>query len=301
MISINLIIGSFIVLVTIIIMLLADSLNINKDKGIKILFILFALTIISLMISYFINSSLLLLAGSVYMFAALAFSLLHSSKLVGNKKTLIFFLLAGLSGFISEILCVKYGLFGEYYYYTGTGLLFNLIPLLLPISWAVIIYICYTITNFFLYGFGGEKPRYKHNFLFLMGFLVLLSAIDGLIAVNMDMIIDPVAVSPLVQQWVWVNGGPYFGIPIGNFILWFLITFVSTFIFRFYESFKPGDGKSSPNMGLYAYAPLFYFLYLIQQAAFALKLNHIEYVLIGAATMMPFIILPLLYYVIQKK
>ncbi len=301
MISINLLIGSLIVLVTLLVMVLANPLNINKIKGIKVLFILLILTIISLIISYFSSLSIFLLLGSMYMFAALAFSLLHSSEVFGNKKAVLFFLLAGISGFIIEIYCVKYGLFGEHYYYTGTGLLLNLIPLVLPISWAVIIYVSYTITNFFLYGFGGEKPRYKHNLLFLVGFLVLLSAIDGLIAVNLDMIMDPVAVSPLVQQWVWVNGGPYFGIPIGNFMGWFVITFIPTFIFRLYESFKPGDEKSARNMGLYAYAPALYLLYFIQQSAFAISINHIEYVLIGAATMMPFIILPLLYYLIRKN
>ena len=131
--------------------------------------------------------------------------------------------------------------------------------------------------------------------------MVLLSAIDGLIAVNLDMIMDPVAVSPVIQEWVWNNGGPYFGIPISNFIGWFGVTFTVTFLFRLYESFTRKKENTVTKIGLYAYAPALYLLYLLEQSAHALTLGYPEYVLIAASTMIPFIILPLLLYVVKNE
>jgi uncharacterized membrane protein len=297
-ISINLLLGTLIILITIILTIFAKQLHLNKEKGMKFLFFLLILTIISLIISYYNYSVNIFIIGSLYMYVAFAFIIMHSSKVLGNKKTFLFIAISALFSLTAEILGVKYGwIFGNYYY-TGTGLLFNLVPLLLPISWAVIVYISYTITNLFLYGFGGEKPRYNHHLLFLVGFLVLLSAIDGLIAMNLDMIMDPVAVSPLIQQWVWIDGGPYFGIPISNFLGWFAVTFTITLLFRLYESFTFKKESSTPNLKLYAYAPALYFLYFLQQSAQAVTLNYMGYVLIAATCMMPFIIIPLMLYMV---
>ena len=300
MISINILAGSFIVLVTILISIFANSLHLNKDRWIQILFVFLVLTLISTIVSYNIHYSLFIFIGSLYMFAAFSFVILHSSRVLGNKKAFLFLLIAGSFGLIFELIGVNYGIFGEYFY-NVPDLLFGIIPLAVPINWAVIIYSSYIITNLFVYGFGGEKPRYNHNLLSLTCYLVLLSAISGLIAVNLDMIMDPVAVSPQLKQWIWINGGPYFGIPISNFLGWFFVTFVFTIIFRSYESFISWDGKSQPDLGLYAYAPALYLILFLQPAVQAISTNNIEYVLIGVATMMPFIVLPLLYYIIPKK
>ncbi len=299
MISLNLLAGSFLVLVTILIALFADSLNLNKDRWIQILFVFLVLTLLCTIVSYINHFSLFIFIGSLYMFAVFSFVILHSSRLLGNKKTLIFILIAGSFGLIFEFIGVNYGIFGEYFY-NVPDLLLGIIPITVPLTWTVIIYSSYIITNLFLYGFGGEKPRYEHNLLFLVGFLVLLSAISGLIAVNLDMIMDPVAVSPQLKQWIWVNGGPYFGVPISNFLGWFVLTFFSTLIFRSYESFKAEDGKSPTNLGLYTYAPALYLILFLQPSVQAISTNNIEYVLIGAATMMPFIIVPILLFIIRK-
>jgi hypothetical protein len=68
-----------------------------------------------------------------------------------------------------------------------------------------------------------------------------------------------------------------------------------------YESFTFKKESSTPNLKLYAYAPALYFLYFLQQSAQAITLNYMGYVLIAATCMMPFIILPILLYMVRNS
>jgi putative membrane protein len=48
----------------------------------------------------------------------------------------------------------------------------------------------------------------------------------GLIAVSVDLLIDPIAVT--IGYWVWhVQGNVYYGIPLLNFVGWFVLTFLA--------------------------------------------------------------------------
>jgi putative membrane protein len=52
--------------------------------------------------------------------------------------------------------------------------------------------------------------------------------IGGLIAMGIDLWMDPVATSPEIMSWVWGKADflLFFGIPIYNFIGWFLLIFL---------------------------------------------------------------------------
>ncbi|WP_231551432.1 carotenoid biosynthesis protein [Methanobacterium sp. SMA-27] len=237
------------------------------------------------------------------MWLAFAFVLLHSSKVLGNKKTGVLFIIALLFGLTFEAVGVKYGgVFGMPYYYNLPTFFFGLVPISTPISWTIIIYFSYTITNLLLFGFGGERPVKTDNLWYFLGLMVLLSFIGGLIAVNLDMILDPVAVSPQVAGWIWTGGGPYFGIPIGNFIGWFLVAAIAIFIFRYYEAISP---KSDTPYGLDIFLNLsivlIYVMYLLENAVRAFTIGKIDYILIGITTMMPFILIAVLALMLNMK
>lgn len=241
--------------------------------------------------------------GNFWMHIAFAFTLLHSSTILGNKKTAVFFAISLSFGLFSELFGVAYGwIFGSYYY-NFTPFFFGLVPLMTPISWAIIIYMCYTMTNIFLFCVGGKKPDIrKDEFWYFFVLMILLSSVDGLIAVNLDMILDPVAVSQSIPGWIWIGGGPYFRIPISNFVGWFLVTFAATFIFRFFESFS-SKKEYYLYTTLYLYIVIMYFLYFLKHASEAINMHHIEYVLIGGTTMLPFVLISflLIFIKIYKK
>jgi len=237
--------------------------------------------------------------GSFSLYLAVAFVLLHSVVTLGKRKTAIFFSLAMMIGFLSELFGTLYGwIFGQYYYSESMRSLLGLMAFETPLSWGVIIYICYSLTNLFLSGFGGEKPRITDKFCWYIGGIVLLSSIDGLSAMNLDMILDLIGVS--TGGWIWVNGGPYFGIPISNFIGWFLVTSVSTFLFRTYESYTKHETNRINRKIHYTIVGV-YSIYLFRHAAIALAIGHQEYALIGIATMVPFVLIALLMFLVKSR
>jgi len=48
-------------------------------------------------------------------------------------------------------------------------------------------------------------------------------------------VIDPILSGPSVRAWIWEAGGPYFGIPIQNYVGWLLTTFTVYLAYRTLE------------------------------------------------------------------
>ncbi len=239
------------------------------------------------------NIVLFELLGSLWTYTAFAVVLLHSSIFLGKKKSVIFFIIALAFGLISELILVKYGWLVGHYYYNPTlrPFVFGLVPIMTVVSWATIIYISYTFANMILKGFGSQKPNINQNKLYMIILLILLSAISGLVAANLDMLLDPVVV--LTNGWIWVNGGPYFGVPIGNFVGWFIVAFAATLIYRFYELFKKDKNGSLPKKSLFTTSSIIilYFMYFCIYGVTAFLMGKQVYILIGATTMGPFILI----------
>ena len=303
MLQIGSLIGFLIVLAAILIMVLSKPLNLNKNFYLQASFVLALITSLSGLLSLLTSIWILGVVGSLTFYSIFAFVLLHSSKVLGNKKTMIFFIMAILIGLFVETEGVISGvIFGGHYYYTIPTFFFGLVPLLIPFQWAIIIYICYSITNLLLFSFGGEKPKKTDDLWYFIGLTTLLSVIGGLIAVNLDMILDPVSVAPQVANWIWIGGGPYFGIPIGNFIGWLLVAGSVVFIFRCYEAIV-SKSDIHPEVDIFTYLSIIilYMIYFFTYAAYALKLGKIEYILIGATTMWPFILIGMLALILNMK
>lgn len=104
-------------------------------------------------------------------------------------------------GFGFEFVGVNFGtMFGGDYIYAVEGIKFMTIPLSVISAWGIFIYTGYCITNLI---FRGNK-------------FWLLALSDGLIVVAIDLVLDPLQVA--AGSWKWLDGGPYFGIPVGNFV-----------------------------------------------------------------------------------
>ncbi|MEA3486879.1 MAG: carotenoid biosynthesis protein [Thermodesulfobacteriota bacterium] len=54
------------------------------------------------------------------------------------------------------------------------------------------------------------------------------ATVGGLIAMGIDLWLDPIATSPEIMNWVWGKGDflLIFGIPLYNFMAWFLLVFL---------------------------------------------------------------------------
>jgi uncharacterized membrane protein len=65
-----------------------------------------------------------------------------------------------------------------------------------------------------------------------------LPALASLVMVSWDLTLDPVA-STIGQSWIWRDGGAYFGVPVSNFLGWYLTVFVFFQLFALCQSRHP--------------------------------------------------------------
>ncbi len=295
--------GTLIVLISIILILFKNKLQLKNTFFPAFLILLIVSFLCYMSIFFGITNPVVQLLASIWIYAVFALIIIHSSITLGNKKTLIFYVLALLLGAIPELIGVKYGwIFGHYYYNPAlTPFILGLVPVTTVISWAVVIYVSYTLANIIL-KFGARKPNFKSDSnIYVLIVIFGLSLISGYVAVNLDMLIDPVVVA--TQGWFWIGGGQYYGVPIGNFVGWFLIAFLATLIFRLFESLIDTKNEltsmESPLLDLSVIS--IYVMFFLIYGYSALLLAHPEYLLIGSTAMGPFIVITVLLTYIKHQ
>jgi len=216
--------------------------------------------------------------------------LFHSIRVYGRRWTVCFFLVAFSAGFTSEYVGVHYGwIFSKFHYPSNRLNLFGTLPVLTPIGWWLVLYCAYNVTNLIL---GDMRITAENRFRYVTGAL-MPAALDALVAMNLDMLLDPIMVCPERRRWVWDTVGSYFGIPLQNFFGWFLVAFMASLLVRSREVgtvriLLLGD-RLLHYFPLGVYASIFFFLATLSYVG-----GYLEYVLIGMACMMPFILLGLL-------
>ncbi len=62
-----------------------------------------------------------------------------------------------------------------------------------------------------------------------------LPIFDGLFALALDLIFEPIAIYFGFWRWHYHGEGAVLGIPYGNFITWFMVAFLFSFFFRFFK------------------------------------------------------------------
>lgn len=162
----------------------------------------------------------------------------------GAKRTLLLLLLGLSIAYISEWTSIRWGIpYGDYYYIYSAmqgELIIGGVPIWDSISYVFLAYASYETIAYL-----NWKPR------------ILLAAIVMMMA---DMVIDPIAVRG--DQWFlgkvffYPEGGIYFGVPISNFVGWFLVGYAILFSYdhlctRWFH--KPAPMRA-PQFG-----PLFYY------------------------------------------
>ncbi|WP_069807707.1 carotenoid biosynthesis protein [Vulcanisaeta thermophila] len=124
--------------------------------------------------------------------------LIHSIIRFGFRRALVFLAVASLTSMAFELLGVNYGIpFGKYYYTQGLGPQVYGVPILIPLLWASLGY-------FTLIAYGDY----------------VLSAVGMVI---LDVTFDPLLSGP-IGLWHWVTKGQFFGVPLTNFLGWFIVS-----------------------------------------------------------------------------
>ncbi|MEL7118854.1 MAG: carotenoid biosynthesis protein [Bacteroidota bacterium] len=96
----------------------------------------------------------------------------------------------------------------------------GVIPIVVWLAWPFLIFLCFMATEFLFFQIKRKAS------------LALKSILDGLWALSMDLLIDPI--QQFEKNWYWPGGGMLFGVPILNFLGWMGVVGLTTYLFRLF-------------------------------------------------------------------
>ncbi len=140
--------------------------------------------------------------------------LVYGWQVVGWRRTLLFFVPSTMISLAAELIGTGTGWpFGNYSYTSGLGFkILGRVPFTIPLSWFTIGFASYLIA---LASFTRPRRRSAHWGIVPVAVWLL---------VVWDLVLDPAMAHESLQArfWIWHQQGPYFGMPIINFIGWAL-------------------------------------------------------------------------------
>lgn len=121
----------------------------------------------------------------------------------GARRGAVALVAVSLFGYLIEGFGVATGLpYGEFYYGEPLGpRIFGLVPYLLPLSYVPLVIGAVAVVA------AARTPARR----------IILG---GLLLVVIDGVLDPGAAS--LGFWIWPGGGPYYGIPLSNYVGWLI-------------------------------------------------------------------------------
>jgi len=164
------------------------------------------------------NPAIMLLLGEMQVI----FALVHWSTWAGWRTALLGFVIVFGVSYLSEFIGTHTGLvFGDYEYSdTLLGPLVGKVPPLVMLAYFAMGYTSYVLAR--IIAGGGINGLHER----ITGWrIVLVAAMTALIMTFNDLALDPIS-STIKSEWVWENGGAYFGVPIHNFYGWVGTVFV---------------------------------------------------------------------------
>lgn len=166
-----------------------------------------------------------------FTFSFFGFALLHAGLYLGWRNALAFWGTSFAVSLAFEAVGVLTGLiYGPYHYTDKLGWkFFGLVPALIPLAWFMMMYAAHTVVN----AIAGTLPGDDNRPLRTAGAAVWLSLVAAAAMTAWDLSMDPDMVRH--GYWVWHNPGPYFDIPVQNYMGWLATTFVVYLVYRLLE------------------------------------------------------------------
>jgi putative membrane protein len=150
---------------------------------------------------------------------------LHGTERYGKKNMLIFFMITAGVAYLFENINVATGWpAGSYSYTSNLG--FLPVPFVIVFNYFTMGYLSW-MTSQILTANYAEKLKGKQIFI--------LPLVAAFIMVMWDLGMDPIN-STILDLYIWDVPGPYFGVPIMNFVAWFVVVFIFFQLFALYIS-----------------------------------------------------------------
>jgi uncharacterized membrane protein len=168
------------------------------------------------------------------------FALLHGVQIYRPRGILVFTAICLAVGNIFENLGIRTGFpFGSYYFTGVMGPKLFGVPILMGPAYLAIGYTSWLLSHLILNNTDDVRP----------GRVVATPVLAAGIMVVWDLSAEPIW-STIGHFWIWRRGGPYFGVPVSNFLGWFLTNYIIFQLFALYLS-RQRSGSGSRIPGVY--------------------------------------------------
>ena len=169
----------------------------------------------------------------------MGFAIVHGIRRYGCKHFVVFFIVAFVISWSYETLSILTGFpFGHYVYTDNLGPKLWLVPLLIMPAYFSMGYIAWTLAHVLLDRYDDRLTGAE---------VVLVPALASFVMVMWDLCIDP-ASSTISGAWIWRDGGGYFGVPLVNFLGWYLCVFTIYLMFALYLQ-RSAEWTRATNLG----------------------------------------------------
>jgi uncharacterized membrane protein len=211
----------------------------NTKQWINILWVLVVLLAVARVASTVFAPSLLI----PVVFAAAVFALIHGALRYGWRGILTFLVICLVVSNVLENMSILTGFPFGHYQYVG-GLKLFLVPLFIGPAYFATAYLAWMLVIVLI----GDVRRQGS-----WSTTVAVPVIASAAMVTWDLTIDPTA-STIHQNWIWEQGGGYFGVPLTNFVGWFFTVYVFLQLFALFVRFQRGGDEESQALPRSYYA-----------------------------------------------
>jgi uncharacterized membrane protein len=164
------------------------------------------------------------------------FALVHGTIIYGVRGMSVFTSFCLGVGATFEMLSLRTGFpFGHYYFTDLMGPSFFHVPILLVLAYLGIGYFSWVLSLLIL--------GYRNRPLAGTG-VVALPLLAGFIMLAWDLSMEAIW-STIDHAWIWRDGGSFYGVPVSNFLGWYLTAYLSYQGFALYCRAKPIHAPSS--------------------------------------------------------
>jgi uncharacterized membrane protein len=206
----------------------------NRFREALIWLLIAVYAVASLLPSFFPTALRMSAQLGLVVFLPLAFAIIHGALRYGIGGIAAFVLLCfGISNIFENVGVLSGFPFGHYYYTAVMGPKLFQIPLLIGSAYFGAGYTSWMLATILL----GDIDRVPDRLS-----VIATPVVAAFIMVGWDVCFDPGS-STLDQLWIWQNGGGYFGVPLTNYLGWYLTVFVFLLVFSLYRARRDRPGR----------------------------------------------------------
>jgi putative membrane protein len=211
-----------------------NRIGVEKRSNIArwVLIVLYGLSVVLFVEYVNITPTMILIAGFVFM-------LFHAPKRYGWKNMFIFMILAFAVSTILEDISIHTGFpFGKYHYRSVIASI-DQVPFAVGVIYIAVSYLSWSV--------GSIISNHADRHLDKKSNVIALPAVSALIMCQFDLVIDPLA-STYQNAWIWENGGGFFGVPLENFLGWYLTCYIFMQTFTVYLAKRQSGLPDEPEI-----------------------------------------------------